>query len=112
MAGSRRQVAATDGGWVTVESRSRTNLFNDASSRSDLESFLRFEPPTIGAIYDAQGKEMIELAREHRRVVSYDEMPPILRDAILAVPRKMEERIDSYLAVQTAQEASPGWGVN
>ena len=31
---------------------------------------------------------LIELAREYRRVVSYDEVPPILRHAILAAEDK------------------------
>ena len=31
---------------------------------------------------------LIELAREYRRVVSYDEVPPVLRHAILAAEDK------------------------
>jgi membrane carboxypeptidase/penicillin-binding protein len=50
----------------------------------DLERFIRFEIPTIGAIYDAHGTVLVELAREYRPVVSYDDVPPVLRDAILA----------------------------
>jgi penicillin-binding protein 1A len=56
----------------------------DRSRLPDLESFLRFEPPGIGEIYDDQGKVLIELAREYRRVVTYDEVPFILREAVLA----------------------------
>ena len=54
----------------------------------DIEPFIRFELSTIGKIYDAQGTVLVELAREYRRVVSYDEMPSILRDAILAAEDK------------------------
>src|SRR3989304_2852577 len=54
----------------------------------DIESFIRFEPPTIGQVYDAQGQVLIELAREYRRVVSYDEVPVILRQAMLAAEDK------------------------
>src|SRR6185295_5050697 len=54
----------------------------------DLDSFLRFEPPTIGEIYDDRGKVLIQLAREYRRVVSYDEIPLILREAILSAEDK------------------------
>jgi penicillin-binding protein 1A len=63
-------------------------VYFDRTRLPDIESFLRFEPPTIGAIYDDQGKVLIELAREYRRVVSYDEVPSILREAILAAEDK------------------------
>src|SRR5437879_12973176 len=56
----------------------------DRSGLPDLERFIRFEIPTTGEVYDAQGTVLVELAREYRRVVSYDEVPPVLRDAILA----------------------------
>jgi len=63
-------------------------IYFDRSDLPDLEAFLRFEPPTIGAIRDTRGEVLIELAREYRRVVSYDEVPPILRQAILAAEDK------------------------
>jgi penicillin-binding protein 1A len=59
-------------------------IYFDRSGLPDLQRFIRFEIPTIGAVYDAQGTVLVELAREYRRVVSYDEVPPVLRDAILA----------------------------
>jgi penicillin-binding protein 1A len=65
-----------------------SHVYFDRSGLPDLEPFLRFQPPTIGRIYDAQGSVLIELAREYRRVVAYDEMPNILRDAILAAEDK------------------------
>jgi penicillin-binding protein 1A len=64
------------------------HVYLDRSGLPDLEPFIRFEPPTIGKIYDGQGAVLIELAREHRRVVSWDEMPLILRQAILAAEDK------------------------
>jgi penicillin-binding protein 1A len=64
------------------------HVYFDRTGLPDLAPFIRFEPPTIGTIYDAEGKELIELAREHRRVVSYDEIPLILRQAILAAEDK------------------------
>ena len=39
------------------------HVYFDRSGLPDLESFLRFEPPRIGEIYDARGKVLIELAR-------------------------------------------------
>lgn len=56
----------------------------DRSGLPDLAGFIRFELPTIGVVYDARGVVLVELAREYRRLVSYDDVPPVLRDAILA----------------------------
>jgi penicillin-binding protein 1A len=69
-------------GWLVY------HLYFDRSRLPDLEAFIRFEPPTIGTVYDARGRVMIELAREYRRVVTYDEVPPIVRQAILAAEDK------------------------
>ena len=64
------------------------HVFFDRSRLPDLESFIRFTPPTIGEVYDARGAVLIRLAREYRRVVSYDEVPPVLRHAILSAEDK------------------------
>jgi membrane carboxypeptidase/penicillin-binding protein len=50
----------------------------------DLGPFTRFEFPTIGHVYDAGGRPLIELAREYREITRYEDIPPIVRDAILA----------------------------
>ncbi len=63
-------------------------VYFDRSGLPDLDAFIRFEPPTTGEVYDAHGTVLIELAREYRRVVSYDEVPLILRQAILAAEDK------------------------
>ena len=63
-------------------------VYFDRSGLPDLAPFIRFEPPTIGKVYDGPGKVLIELAREYRRVVSYAEVPLILRQAILAAEDK------------------------
>jgi len=54
----------------------------------DLGPFTRFEFPTIGHVYDAGGRPLIELAREYREIVRYEDIPPIVRDAILAAEDK------------------------
>jgi penicillin-binding protein 1A len=64
------------------------HIYFDRGGLPDLESFIRFEPPTTGVVYDARGRVLIELAREYRRVVTYDEVPLILRQAILAAEDK------------------------
>ena len=50
--------------------------------------FIRFEPPTTGVVRDAHGTVLIELAREYRRVVTYDEVPLVMRQAIMAAEDK------------------------
>ncbi|MFZ0465510.1 MAG: transglycosylase domain-containing protein [Candidatus Acidiferrales bacterium] len=55
----------------------RTNL-------PDLDGFIRFQPPTIGHVYDANGQVLIELARERRQVVQYKDIPQVVRQAILS----------------------------
>ena len=53
-----------------------------------LEPFIRFELPAVGTVFDADGRVMFELAHEYRRVVKYEEIPPILRDSILSAEDK------------------------
>jgi penicillin-binding protein 1A len=50
----------------------------------DLDGFIRFEPPTMGHVYDANGQVLIELGRERRDIVRYDEIPDVVREAILS----------------------------
>ncbi len=64
------------------------HLYLDRSGLPDLEPFIRFEPPTIGEVSDARGEVLIELAREYRRILEYDEIPPVVREAILAAEDK------------------------
>jgi hypothetical protein len=59
-------------------------VYFDRSRLPALDAFIRFDPPTTGVVRDARGKVLIELAHEYRRVVTYEEVPPILRQAILA----------------------------
>jgi penicillin-binding protein 1A len=91
-------------------------VYFDRSGVPDLESFLRFEPPTIGEIYDDRGKVLIELAREYRRVISYDEVPLILREAILAAEDKnffshsgVEYRALPRVVQKTAMHSLAAW---
>src|SRR4029079_5254373 len=63
-------------------------IYFDRTGVPDLASFLRFELATTGRIYDARGTVLIELAPEDRPGGAYEEVPPILRDAILAAEDK------------------------
>ncbi len=55
----------------------RTNL-------PDLDGFIRFEPPTTGHVYDANGHVLIELGRERRDLRRFEEIPDVMRGAILS----------------------------
>lgn len=56
----------------------------DSDNLPDIEPFIRFELPTTGVVYDSQGEVLIELAHQYRQVLSYEEIPEVLRQAILA----------------------------
>ena len=60
----------------------------DRTNLPDLSAFIRFEPPTIGEVHDSEGEVLLELAHEYRRIVSYGEIPEIVRDAVLAAEDK------------------------
>jgi membrane carboxypeptidase/penicillin-binding protein len=60
------------------------HVYFDGFNVPDLGSFTRFEFPSIGHVYDARGEPLIELAREYREIMRYEDIPPIVRDAILA----------------------------
>jgi penicillin-binding protein 1A len=64
------------------------HVYIDRSDLPDMEAFARFEFPTIGTVYDANGQPLMELAKEYRKIVKYEDIPPIVRDAIIATEDK------------------------
>ncbi|MBF0100661.1 MAG: transglycosylase domain-containing protein [Desulfobacterales bacterium] len=64
------------------------HIYFDRTNLPDIEKFIRFEFPTIGHVYDANGKILIEMAKEYRRNITYEDIPPIVRYAILAIEDK------------------------
>ncbi len=64
------------------------HVYFSRRSLPDLGPFTRFELPTIGHVYAADGKPLIELAHEYRQIARYQDIPPIVRDAILAAEDK------------------------
>jgi penicillin-binding protein 1A len=64
------------------------HVYFDRESLPDLGPFTRFEFPTVGHIYDANSQPLVELAREYRHITQYADIPPIIRDAILAAEDK------------------------
>ena len=64
------------------------HIYFDRTNLPDIGPFARFEFPTIGHVYDANDQPLIEMAREYRRNIKYEDIPPIVRDAILATEDK------------------------
>lgn len=64
------------------------HVYFDRRNLPDVEAFARFDFPTIGHVYDVNGRSLIELARERREIAEYKDIPPIVRDAILAAEDK------------------------
>jgi penicillin-binding protein 1A len=64
------------------------HVYLDRSNLPDIGPFARFEFPAIGHVYDANGETLIELAREYRRNIKYEDIPPIVRDAMIAAEDK------------------------
>jgi penicillin-binding protein 1A len=64
------------------------HVYFDLTNLPDIEPFTRFEFSTIGHVYDANGQPIIEMAREYRRNIKYEDIPPIVRDAIIATEDK------------------------
>jgi len=73
---------------VAIVASELHHLYFDRRNLPDLGPFTRFEFPTIGRIYDADGRPLIELAREFREITPYEDIPPIVRAAILAAEDK------------------------
>jgi penicillin-binding protein 1A len=63
-------------------------IYFDRTNLPAIEPLTRFEFATIGHIYDVHGQPLIEMAREYRRNISYQDIPPVVRDAILAAEDK------------------------
>jgi membrane peptidoglycan carboxypeptidase len=63
-------------------------IYFDRTNLPSLEPLTRFEFATIGHIYDVNGLPLMEMAREYRLNIPYRDIPPVVRDAILAAEDK------------------------
>ncbi len=64
------------------------HIYFDRADLPDIGPLIRFEFPTIGHIYDANDEPLVEVARQYRHITNYADIPPIVRDAILAAEDK------------------------
>ncbi|QOY90160.1 transglycosylase domain-containing protein [Paludibaculum fermentans] len=60
----------------------------DQDDLPDFEAFSRFELPSIGRIYDANGHPLMEMASQYRQLTPYEGIPPIVRGALVAAEDK------------------------
>lgn len=73
---------------VLTAARLAHRVWLDRTDTPDIEAFIRFDEPTTGAIYAADGALLIELARQHREIADYDQIPAVLREAVLVAENK------------------------
>jgi penicillin-binding protein 1A len=64
------------------------HAYFDQENLPDLALFNRFEFQAIGRIYDSNEQPLIELAHQRRDITQYADIPPLVRDAILAAEDK------------------------
>jgi len=50
----------------------------------NIESFIKFDAPTIGTIYDNKGQVIVELANEYRIIIRPEGIPLVVKNAILS----------------------------
>jgi penicillin-binding protein 1A len=64
------------------------HVYLDRTNLPDLEPFVRFDFPTIGHVYDIHDQPVMEMATEYRWISKYEDIPPVVRGAILAAEDK------------------------
>jgi membrane carboxypeptidase/penicillin-binding protein len=64
------------------------HVYVDREHLPDPGPLMRFEFPTIGHVYDTDGQPLVTFARERRQILQFTDIPPVVRDAILAAEDK------------------------
>ena len=64
------------------------HVYYDRTNLPDIGPLTRFELLKIGHVYDVNGYPLIELATEYRQIIKYEDIPPIVRDAVLSAEDK------------------------
>lgn len=63
-------------------------IYFDRTNLPAIEPFAGFQFSTIGHVYDIHGQPLAEMSREHRRITRYEEIPAVVRNAILSAEDK------------------------
>lgn len=71
------------------------DLYFNPEKAPDIKPYVEFHAPATGVIRDTNGEIIIELAKEsqYRKVITYDQIPPVVRQAILSAE---DERFFSW----------------
>jgi penicillin-binding protein 1A len=85
---ARRALALAAGSALLAVAGVCQSVFLDPRGLPNLDAFLQGGPPTVGIVEDARGEVLAELAREFRRPLAEHELPPVMRDALLAAEDK------------------------
>ncbi len=64
------------------------HIYSYRTNLPDIEPLARFDFPTIGHVYDANDRPLLEVANQHRQMTRYEDIPPVVRDAIIAAEDK------------------------
>lgn len=64
------------------------HVFYNRSNLPDIRMIVNFDPPTVGTIYDKNGKIIINLAKEFRWISKPEEIPKVIRHAMLSAEDK------------------------
>src|SRR5437868_999915 len=57
-----------------------------------IDELERYRPSAITELYDDQGREIGSFALQRRVIVTYDDLPKLLRDAVISIEDKDFER--------------------
>lgn len=63
-------------------------VFYDRSNLPDIKILADFNPPTVGTVYDEEGRTIINLAKEFRWISKSEDVPDVVRHAILSAEDK------------------------
>lgn len=59
-------------------------VYFDKNNLPSIEPLVRFEEPATGEMFDSNGRVIIQLAKEYRRVTAYEDIPLVVKEAILS----------------------------
>ena len=63
-------------------------IYHNRKDLPDITPFVEFDPPVTGEIHDLNGKVIIGLAKEYRRINKYSDIPPVVREAMISAEDK------------------------
>jgi len=70
-----------------------------------MDDLIRYRPNTTTELYDVHGKIVGSFALERRVVVSYSDIPPVLRQAVISIEDKSFERNSGVNLIRAAEAA-------